>query len=126
MWTSPPLMHGVSLCWPLDLKAGAGSRTAFLATVATAEVTIVVLDLGVVAAVVAAAVGLSRAGAGCGEARQVDTLVVQHVVVVTAALTIVVAAAGDLDKADDVVEAGLGISLKQPKGLIIFPSLSIS
>ena len=45
--------------------------------------------------------------------------------VVTAVVTIEVVVDDDLGIADGVVETGLGTNLKQPKGLIIFPSLSI-
>ena len=45
--------------------------------------------------------------------------------VVTAVVTIIVVVDDDLGIADGVVETGLGTNLKQPKGLMMFPSSSI-
>ena len=96
--------------------AGAGCREAGPVD------TIVEQRVVVVTAAIAAVTGRRKAG-------QVDTIVAQ-LVVVTEAVTIdgwgaaVVTIMDDLDMTG-AVETGLGINLKQPKGLIMFPSLSI-
>ena len=112
-----------------------------MAGVITAVDTIVVQRVVVVAAALTAAVGWGTAGAGLGKAGQVDMLPDngqhKHTAVMTAAvvtivvecvvddaLKTVVVEGDDLDR-DDVVETGLDTNLKQPKGLIIFPSSSI-
>ena len=105
------MVHGVSL------KAGHWPPLGVLETEAA------VVDIRGVVVVTAAL----AAGAGNREAEQVVTIVVQHVVVVTLAVTVVgwgaavVTIVDDLDTAG-VVETGLGVNLKQPKGLIMFPS----
>ena len=133
---TPAVVHGVSLKadnWPLDVETEAVAVDIQRVVVVTAALvagagcreagpvdTIVEQRVVVVAAAIAA-------GAGNREAEQVVTIVVQHVVVVTLAVTVVgwgaavVTIVDDLDTAG-VVETGLGVNLKQPKGLIMFPS----
>ena len=134
-----PLTHGVSVTvgdWPLDLSTGAFARTWLEAS--WGGVVNLPLDLGtgawtrktalggelsavdsivaqdvvvVVTAALAAAGGWSIARAGLEKAEQVEIIVVRHAVVVLE---------DDLGEAD--VETVLGTNLKQPKGLIMFPS----
>ena len=122
------------------------ARSAVLAGVITAVDTIVIQRVVVVAAALTAAVGWGTAGAGLEKAGQVDMLpdngqhkhpaVLTELVMTAAVVTIVVECVVDdalktvvvegdgLDR-DEVVETGLDTNLKQPKGLIIFPSSSI-
>ena len=117
-----------------------------MAGVTAAVDTIVVQHVVVVVAALTAAVGWCPAGAGLGKAGQVDMLpdngqhkhpaVLTELVMTAAVVTIVVECVVDdalktvvvegdgLDR-DEVVETGLDTNLKQPKGLIIFPSSSI-
>ena len=97
---------------PLDLGTGAWTRKTALGGELSAVDSIVAQDVVVVVtAALAAAGGWSIARAGLEKAEQVEIIVVRHAVVVLE---------DDLGEAD--VETVLGTNLKQPKGLIMFPS----
>jgi hypothetical protein len=107
-----------------------------MAGVITAVDTTVVQHVLVVAAALTAAVGWGTAGADWEKAGQVEMLPDKGQQTHAAVVAIVVVCVDDntlktevevgdgLDTADD-VGTGLGTNFKQPKGLIIFPSLSI-
>ena len=116
------------------MKTGAGTQTAVLAGVITAVGTIVLQRVVVVVAALTAAVGWGTAGAGLEKAGQVEMLPDKGQQTHAAVVAIVVVYVDDDtlktevvvgDGLDTDVGTGLGTNLKQPKGLIIFPSLSI-
>ena len=140
-------MQGVSPwagLWPLDLKSGAGTKAAVMAGVTTLVDTIIAQRVVVVVAPLIAAVGCGTAGADWKTAGQVETLpdigqhkhvadlaelvtAVEAIVVMCVVVTHNEVVKNVLEQVDDGAETdGDGVAnLKQPKGLIMFPSTSI-
>ena len=128
-----PLMHGVNVTagdWPLDLKTEAGVKAAVIAGEITGGNSSVAQRVVVVTAAVPRA-GLEKAGKLIHPG-----LLIEFVVTVVVTILEVEGEDGDdlgtteevetgLDTGED-VETGLGTNLKQPKGLIMFPSSSVA
>ena len=128
-----PLMHGVSVTvgdWALDLKTEGGIN----ATVIAGEIT--GGDSSVVQCVVVVTAAVSRAGLEKAGELKHPGLLAEFVMTVVVTIVEVKGEDGDglgtteevgtgLDTVAD-VETGLGTNLKQPKGLIMFPSSSVA